>query len=84
MSDYHHPMVAQIHHGRGFVEISNVNGLVASMPLTELELAKVMAAAPEMLDALQALVDECDKNESVHVPWRMARLAIKKATSKLT
>jgi hypothetical protein len=80
MSDYYPPMKASIHHGRGFVEITNKPGLVCRVPLTQLKLAKLMAAAPELLMALEDLVEEYDKEESVHLPWRAARAAIKKAT----
>ena len=81
MSDYYPPMKAATHHGCGFVEISDPKGLVCRVSLTELKLAKLMAAAPELLLALQDLVEEFDKEESVHLPWRAARSAIKKATT---
>ncbi len=82
MSDYYPPMKAAAHHGRGFVEITSKPGLVCRVPLTELKLAKLMAAAPELLLALEDLVDEYDKDErSVHLPWRAARAAIKQATT---
>ena len=84
MSEYYPPMKVAIHHGRGFVEITSEPGLVCRVPLTELKLAKLMAAAPELLLALQDLVEEFDKEESVHLPWRAARSAIKKATTPKT
>lgn len=79
MSDYYPPMKAATHHGRGFVEIKRKEELVCRVPLTELKLAKIMAAGPQLLLALQDLVREYDKDESVHLPWRAARAAINEA-----
>jgi hypothetical protein len=72
---------AAIRKGCGFVEIRNGTLVIARLPETELKLARCMAAAPEMLTALEDLVSEFDKKESVHIPWRTARAAIKKATT---
>jgi hypothetical protein len=81
MSAYYPPMKAATHHGRGFVEITRNAELVCRVPLTELKLAKIMAAGPALLLALEDLVKEYDKEESVHLPWRAARTAIKEATT---
>lgn len=80
MREYYTTMQAAVHRENGFVEIRSHNELIATLATTHLELGHVMAAAPAMLRALQELVDEYDKDESVHIPWRTARAAIKKAT----
>jgi hypothetical protein len=67
--------------GCGFVEIMNGTLVVARLSESELKLARCMAASPEMLNALEDLIAEFDKKESVHIPWRTARAAIKKATT---
>ena len=64
----------------GWFEVPKSDFLGTQMPRDEAKAnAKLMAAAPEMLEALQSI-----ENDNVHMPpaiWQLIQYAIKKATT---